>query len=269
LKENQWKNPISIPMRAIILVTLSDCANDGNAQQQSQTMRWFNFKRILSEKENSVLYKPRKKYPAATSKALMSDDAPEIPPKGKVVFVGRVNVGKTALMKRITENRFDANTEPTAAAAYGDYHTADGALIQFWDTAGMERYRAINRLYYRDAAVSLLVFDVSDRTSFDDIESWKREVEKEDSTGNIAFILVGNKADITDPAKVQVPEDAARDRASEFGVQYFAVSARTGEGLFELLEAIVQIIAPPIPRAEVQATAPLAIDVLPEQKGCC
>jgi small GTP-binding protein len=188
-------------------------------------------------------------------------------PKGKVVFVGRVNVGKTALMRRITQNRYEPNTESTTAASYGTYRSPDGSAIQFWDTAGMERYRSVNKMYYRDAAVCLLVFDLLDHSSFDDVDMWKLEVGKEDTTRTITFILVGNKADVTDPAQIQVTEDQARDRASEFGIQYFAVSARTGEGVSELLDAVVQAIVRPVSRAETQVME--AIDAPPVQKGCC
>jgi small GTP-binding protein len=193
------------------------------------------------------------------------------PRSGKVVFVGRVNVGKTALMTRVSENRFNENTESTTACAYGDYKTSDGVTIQFWDTAGMERYRSINKLYYRDAAVCLVVFDALERQSFLDVPTWKREFEKEDTTGNAVLILVGNKTDITDPGRVQVKEDEARQWAEDAGIQYFPVSAKSGEGIFELLEAIVQIIAPPLPQPAVQVVpTPVVIDAPVEEKqGCC
>jgi small GTP-binding protein len=127
----------------------------------------------------------------------------------KVIFIGSISVGKTSLMVRIAENRFDGQTEPTTCASYAQYSPpeVDSVVLRFCDTAGLERYRAINRIYYRDAAVVLLTFDLSDRRTFDDVGRWKEEFEKEASVGHAIVILVGNKCDRLQES--QVPEEEA------------------------------------------------------------
>jgi small GTP-binding protein len=165
----------------------------------------------------------------------------------KVVFLGSVAVGKTALMTRLTEDRFLLNPEPTTAAAHANYKTEDGANIQFWDTAGMERYRAINKIYYRDALLGLLVFDLSNRQSFKDLRSWKEDFIREDSTGSAALIIIGNKCDLTSQA--QVTEEEAKGFADEQGADYFSTSALSGEGVVELRHAIIMHLGPSLVRS--------------------
>jgi small GTP-binding protein len=158
----------------------------------------------------------------------------------KVVFIGSINVGKTTLMTRVADDRFDPNTEPTTCAAYAQYRPHDDSdmLIQFWDTAGMERYKSINKLYYHDAVAALLVFDLTNRKSFDEVNDWKNGFEKENGVGTAVVILVGNKCDLT--ARIEVGEEDALNWAQKHGVQYFAVSAQTGEGVSELLDGLVK-----------------------------
>jgi small GTP-binding protein len=158
----------------------------------------------------------------------------------KVVFIGSISVGKTTLVTRMANDRFDPNTEPTTCAAWAQYTPPgeDSLPVQFWDTAGMERYKSINKIYYRDAVVALLTFDLSDRKSFTDLNMWRDEFERENTLTGAVIILVGNKCDLAGTA--QVSEEEARTWAEENGVEYFAVSAMTGEGVSELLQALVR-----------------------------
>jgi len=76
---------------------------------------------------------------------------------------------------------------------------------QIWDTAGQERYRAITSAYYRGALGALLVYDVSKKTSFDNVEKWLKEL-KEHADANIVLMLVGNKSDLKHLRAVKVEE---------------------------------------------------------------
>jgi Ras-related protein Rab-11A len=182
----------------------------------------------------------------------------------KVVFIGSVSVGKTTLMTRMADDRFDPNTEPTTCAAYAQYKPPDNneVLIQFWDTAGMERYKSINKMYYQDAVVALLVFDLGDRKTFLELNDWKEGFERENHTA--AVILVGNKCDLQE--RQHVSEEDARAWAQEAAVEYFAVSALTGEGVGELLDGLVRAVPrkglPVLPRQPVARASR-------EGKQCC
>jgi small GTP-binding protein len=161
----------------------------------------------------------------------------------KVVFIGSINVGKTTLMTRMADDRFDPNTEPTTCAAYAQYKPpdTDATVIQFWDTAGMERYKSINKLYYHNAVAALLVFDLSNRKTFEEVNDWKNMFERENTMGNSLIILVGNKCDLG--YKLEVSEEDALTWAEKHNVQYFAVSALTGEGVAELLDCLVKTLS--------------------------
>jgi small GTP-binding protein len=160
----------------------------------------------------------------------------------KVVFIGSISVGKTTLMTRMADDRFDPNTEPTMCAAYAQYKPPDDneTLIQFWDTAGMERYKSVNKVYYHDAVAALLVFDLSKKTTFNDVNDWKEGFEKECGVENVFVMLVGNKCDLAE--QCEVSEEEARNWANGHDLLYFPVSARTGEGVAELLDALVKAL---------------------------
>lgn len=182
----------------------------------------------------------------------------------KVVFIGSANVGKTALMTRIVDGHFDPNTEPTACATYAPYALPgdDPIQIQFWDTAGMERYKSINKIYYHDAVVALLTFDLTLQKSFEDVSLWKKEFERGKTQESAKCILVGNKCDLVD--NCEVTEEAARIWASEQEMLYFPVSAVTGEGVSELLDGIIGAM----PSRANEAVVQMAGEV-PKQGGDC
>jgi Ras-related protein Rab-5C len=192
----------------------------------------------------------------------------------KVVFIGSISVGKTTLMTRMADDRFDPNTEPTTCAAYAQYAPPgdEDLLVQFWDTAGMERYKSINKIYYQDAVVALLTFDLSDRKTFADLNMWRDEFERENTLTGAVIILVGNKCDLvgskSDLAdKTHVSEEEARTWAEENGVEYFAVSAMTGEGVSELLEALVRSL--PRKGAKPMRRQPRLGKEQEKDRGCC
>jgi small GTP-binding protein len=192
------------------------------------------------------------------------------PRQQKVILLGSVGVGKTTLLTRISENRFDPDTQPTASAAFCPWtpDNGDGMAIQFWDTSGMEKYRSVNRIYYRDSVAALLVFDLTDKRTFEEIDIWTQEYRSQNTLANAILILVGNKCDLGD--KCIVKEEDARTWADENAAQYFPVSAMTGEGVVELLDGFVRTM----PRRMVKTVNSLALvldDPVQEKSAgrCC
>jgi len=108
-------------------------------------------------------------------------------------------------------------------------------LIQIWDTAGQESFRAVTRSYYRGAEGCLLVFDVTDRRSFLDLSTWLGDLEQWGEEG-VVIILIGNKADLADSSR-EVSEEEAKQWAEEKGLlKYIETSAKTGQGIEEAFE---------------------------------
>jgi len=116
----------------------------------------------------------------------------------KVVLIGDLNVGKSNLLSRYTEDEFSDNSVPTIGVQFATKClTINGSRVkaQIWDTAGEERCRAITSAYYRGAVGVLLVYDITARRTFENIESWLQEL-RDHADPNAAIMLVGNKSDL-------------------------------------------------------------------------
>jgi len=117
----------------------------------------------------------------------------------KIVLVGDSGVGKSNLLSRFTRNVFTTDEKSTIGVEFATriLPMPDNKRIkaQIWDTAGQERYRAITHAYYRGALGAILVFDVTRKSTFDNIARWVREL-RDHANKDIVLILVGNKADL-------------------------------------------------------------------------
>ena len=117
----------------------------------------------------------------------------------KIVLIGDSAVSKSQLLLRYTKNQFKNKAASTIGMEFAtqqviiDENTSVRA--QIWDTAGQERYRAITNAYYRQAIGVLLVYDITKRVSFENLERWLTEV-REHADSKVQIILVGNKSDL-------------------------------------------------------------------------
>ncbi|XP_063220639.1 ras-related protein Rab-37-like isoform X5 [Bacillus rossius redtenbacheri] len=105
--------------------------------------------------------------------------------------------------------------------------TVDGSKVklQIWDTAGQERFRSVTHAYYRDAHALLLLYDVTSKTSFDNIRAWLGEI-REYAQDDVVIMLLGNKAD--SGAEREVHQDEGHRLAREYNVAFMETSAKTG-----------------------------------------
>ncbi|KAF9246922.1 P-loop containing nucleoside triphosphate hydrolase protein [Melanogaster broomeanus] len=129
----------------------------------------------------------------------------------KIVVMGNTGVGKTSLLHRYTQNRFDPrNTTSTTGAFFVTKKVyVDGLKVrlQLWDTAGQERFRSMAPMYYRGANAALLMYDITKSTTFDDIRGWLEELKK-NCPPELIIYIVGSKADLHHQR--QVTSDLAR-----------------------------------------------------------
>ncbi|TBU49606.1 P-loop containing nucleoside triphosphate hydrolase protein [Dichomitus squalens] len=129
----------------------------------------------------------------------------------KIVIMGNTGVGKTSLLHRYTQGKFDPkNTTSTTGAFFVTKKvTVDGTKVrlQLWDTAGQERFRSMAPMYYRGANAALLLYDITNASSFEDVRGWLEELKKNCSPDLIIYI-VGAKADLHQFR--QVTSDLAR-----------------------------------------------------------
>lgn len=161
-------------------------------------------------------------------------------PEFKVVFVGNASVGKTSIIMRYHNGVFCEDRPSTIGSAFISRQvvTKRGAAnLCVWDTAGQERYRSLVPMYSRGASVCVIAFDVTERESFDDLESWIQKVYDEVSQ-SCKIVIAANKCDLE--AVVDRNEIEAWSRKKQLEVIF--VSAKTGENVDLLFNAVGDIL---------------------------
>ncbi|CAN6929924.1 unnamed protein product [Brassica oleracea var. botrytis] len=173
----------------------------------------------------------------------------------KLLLIGDSGVGKSCLLLRFSDGSFTTSFITTIGIDFKIRTIElDGKRIklQIWDTAGQERFRTITTAYYRGAMGILLVYDVTDESSFNNIRNWIRNIEQH-ASDNVNKILVGNKADM-DESKRAVPTSKGQALADEYGIKFFETSAKTNlnveEVFFSIGKDIKQRLADTDARAE-------------------
>lgn len=152
-------------------------------------------------------------------------------PLYKVIMVGSGGVGKSALTLQFMYDEFVENYEPTKADSYRKKIVLDGQEMQIdiLDTAGQEDYAAIRDNYFRSGEGFLCVFSITEMESLTAAQELREQILRVKNDENIPFLLVGNKADLTD--RRTVGEDVAREQADQWRVRYIETSAKTRQNV--------------------------------------
>jgi small GTP-binding protein len=186
----------------------------------------------------------------------------------KVVLVGDTKVGKSCILTRFVQGTFDRDMPATIGAAFLAKVVTTGAgpvRLQLWDTAGQEKFRSLAPMYYRAAAVAVLVYDVTAKQSLNGLEDWAAEIADK-APHNIRLVVVGNKTDLLDERVV--PRAAGEELAKKFqAVFYEEASAENGSGINELFTRIAEMDpaqedVQSLPRTPLQPQKP-------QDGGCC
>lgn len=157
----------------------------------------------------------------------------------KIVIIGSVAVGKTAITNRIQYNEFEEEYQATIGAGYIPYRTTcDGKEVelQIWDTAGMERYKSLGPIYYREAVGAIIVYDQTDQDSANAIKKWLEAFRTTVKTP-ATIMIVGNKDDLENKV---VANDPIQQWAEENNFGFFLTSAKTGKNINELFQDLVR-----------------------------
>ncbi len=148
----------------------------------------------------------------------------------KIVVVGDTNVGKTNIISRFTKNEFDEGTKNTIGVDFSLYDTKvnhENITIQFWDTAGQEKYRAMSTAFYKKSHGAIIVYDVTNRSSFTALKSWLKEL-RDFGTNNLQLLLLGNKIDLEN-SKI-ISKEEGHKFAKENKLFFMEVSAKINSG---------------------------------------
>ena len=160
----------------------------------------------------------------------------------KILTIGESGVGKTCVLRRFVENKFSKNHLATIGI---DFKTKTLNIynqeikLKIWDTAGQERFRNITTQYYKGADGIVLVYDVTEESSYDKIRDWMEQILSNTTQDEIGLVLLGNKCDMN-PRTVTV--EMGNKMAEDLKISYFETSALTGQGINEAFEKLTKDI---------------------------
>lgn len=193
----------------------------------------------------------------------------------KLLLIGDSGVGKSCLLLRFAD---DTYTESYISTIGVDFKIRtlelDGKTIklQIWDTAGQERFRTITSSYYRGANGIIVVYDVTDQESFNNVKQWMNEIDKY-ANDKVNKMLVGNKCDLT--SKKVVDYNTGKELADSLGIPFLETSAKNSTNVEQAFitmaaEIKARMASAPQPKAgaqTVQLGAGSAVDG--KKSGCC
>ena len=159
----------------------------------------------------------------------------------KVVLIGEAGVGKTAIISRFIRDAFLEGQEPSTMASY---ISKEILIEQFnmklkrdiWDTAGQEKYRSLTKFFYKDAAIAILVYDITQQQSFNELsEYWTKQLI-DCSSENLIIGIAGNKCDLL--TEEIVSENEVKELATKIGATFQLTSAKTNIGIDTLFQKL-------------------------------
>ena len=164
----------------------------------------------------------------------------------KILVIGDTGVGKSNLLLRYVKNEFAGDMRSTVGVEFGTkMMKIDGYEVkaQIWDTAGQERYRAITSAYYKGAKGVLIVYDITRKNTFDNVDKWLNDFKMK-CDEDAAIIIVGNKSDLIEKREIDTEE--AKNYASLHNLAFFETSAKENENVekafYDLVSQIVKNI---------------------------
>mmetsp|Transcript_64034 Transcript_64034/g.133511 ORF Transcript_64034/g.133511 Transcript_64034/m.133511 type:complete len:202 (+) Transcript_64034:109-714(+) len=192
----------------------------------------------------------------------------------KLLLIGDSGVGKSCLLLRFAD---DTYTESYISTIGVDFKIRtlelDGKTIklQIWDTAGQERFRTITSSYYRGAHGIIVVYDVTDQESFNNVKQWMNEIDRY-ASDKVNKMLVGNKCDLT--SKKVVDYDAAKEFADQLGIPFLETSAKNSTNVEQAFitmaaEIKARMASAPAPKAGAQTIQVGAGAAVQKKGGCC
>jgi Ras-related protein Rab-2A len=147
----------------------------------------------------------------------------------KYIIVGESSVGKSCLLLQFLDNRFKDSHDLTIGVDFGSktIRLDDGTnvKVQIWDTAGQESFRSITKSYYRGSICALLVYDITRRSTFENLSRWLEDL-REVAYNKMVVLLVGNKADLAGSREVSTEEGT--EFAKKHNLIFYETSAKTG-----------------------------------------
>eukprot|EP01155_Anaeramoeba_flamelloides_P002351 Anaeramoba_flamelloidesa1058030_33.p1 GENE.a1058030_33~~a1058030_33.p1 ORF type:complete len:206 (+),score=36.65 a1058030_33:20-637(+) len=162
--------------------------------------------------------------------------------KFKICFIGDEGVGKTSIITRFIYESFDPETQSTVGVDFlsKTIHIENQSIrLQLWDTAGQERFRCLLPSYIRNSSLAVLVFDVTNQQSFENLDFWLQTV-KEIRGEDVIIFYIGNKTDLKEQRKISTED--LKKKAEEKGFIYFETSAKSGFNIKQMFQKVTLAI---------------------------
>jgi Ras-related protein Rab-8A len=195
----------------------------------------------------------------------------------KLLLIGDSGVGKTCVLFRFSDDAFNSTFISTIGIDFKirTIELDDKKIkLQIWDTAGQERFRTITTAYYRGAMGILLLYDITNEKSFDNIKTWIHNIEQHASE-DVEKMILGNKCDMED--KRVITKEQGEKLAAEHGVPFMETSAKANINVEEAFTQIARAIKKKMDTKVVSTPAATTTSTVPvaggggaaAKKGCC
>ena len=184
----------------------------------------------------------------------------------KLVLIGDSGVGKTNILTRYTKNEFSLATQTTVGVEFGSkiIKKNDKLIkLQIWDTAGQERYKSITSAYYKGSKGAFVVYDISRKPTFENVDKWIGEL-KTNASEDVLIMLVGNKSDLEDKREVQI--DEVKKKAEQHKIAFCETSALKGNNIEQAFDSLIDEIAKKVEKEKlsevkvIKESIPITLD---------
>ena len=189
--------------------------------------------------------------------------------KCQLLIIGNSTVGKTSILSRYASKIFNQNYLATVGL---DFFTKDELIdnkiirVKIWDTAGQERYKALTKCFFQKAQGVMIVFDVTNKKSFDDLRFWIKSLNDQlyEDIKLIPIIIIGNKTDV--PKRI-ISKEVAKEFSDKNEFQYFETSAKTGDGVDHAIRELVKKVMNNIGKKNGKDSVKLSTET--RRRKCC
>ena len=196
----------------------------------------------------------------------------------KFVILGEGRVGKTSILRRYFVNKFDEKEKSTVNPSFYEKtvnYNGKKYPLKFWDTAGQEKFNALNAIYYQRAIGALIVYDVTLPETFEKIKMWV-ETLRDIVDKNIFFVIAGNKFDLTNRDIIEKNDVQINEYCKKEKCKYFYTSAKTGFSIEETFNTLINNVLQSIENINIKMNKNKGrkleikdVEKPVQKKGCC
>ena len=167
--------------------------------------------------------------------------------ENKEVLIGEISVGKTCIITQLIDGKFKEFMESTLSAQFCrknfEFPGNKFITLDIWDTAGQEKFRSLNKIFYSNAKAVVLVYDITNQKSFDEIKNYWYGQIKQNCEKDVIIAIAANKSDLSEERKV--PDEEGEEFANSIHAIFSSTSAKNNSGIKDLFETIAKKMLEP------------------------